>query len=760
MNTGKCSTVSVVGEYCRSRIRKAGGTGFCVHIIRADETQDLPAAVKARCRKGRGYEFPAAGCGLPAASALKIRYFGTWENSGYGIQLKVSAYEILKPETVKGMTAYLSGRHFRGIGPALAKAITDRFGDDTWMILKNHPDKLLSVRGISVAKLEALKRGFRETESINELSVFLSSYGCSTDRISAISRHLGPDAVEIIRANPFAVMDVPGCGFSIADSIARGLDVMLASPQRIKASLVSALRNDSAFTGSMCTHSADAERLAMQLLNTGFAKPPVSQKAYRQVFQACLDEKQISVSDGDLVFLKENEQAETRTALALARLMKHEIPVPLKQKYLQELERCCRQETGRKLSEGQMEACRTSLCSRVSIITGGPGTGKTTILKTVIETYRRVHPGGNVTLMAPTGKAARRMSESAGLPASTIHMKIRYYDREMKYSECAEIPGGLIVVDEMSMVDQYLMDRMMSCIRDDSSHLLMVGDSSQLPSVGPGDVLHELTSSGVIPVSVLTEVFRQADGAGMIVSNAQAINAGSHALACNPHFQLVGAADEQQALEAILHIYREETKIFGIENVALLTPLRHKRIVSVDHMNRLLQDIVNPEADGKPSVQIGGTVFREGDRVIQMKNTIFASNGDIGVLRHIETDEGSGEDASFEIAFENGNAVHYEREDMQNVGLAYALTVHKSQGSEYESVIIPMLSSQKCSLFKRNLLYTACTRGRQRVIIVGDPEAVNWCIDHAEAGMRLTRLGERIRKMCGRIRNENDTERM
>ena len=393
-----------------------------------------------------------------------------------------------------------------------------------------------------------------------------------------------------------------------------------------------------------------------------------------------------------------------------------------------------------RFTDNQKNAVIRSLITRLSIITGGPGTGKTTILKALIEVFRRLHPSDEVILMAPTGKAARRMNQATGYPSSTIHSKLQIYDETKVSSSVLE--QGLVVVDEASMIDSLLMEKLLMSVSSKMNQIVFIGDINQLPSVGPGAVLKDMIGSGSIPVSRLTEIFRQKEGAS-IVENANKVNEGKADLTYDESFELVTVKNEEDAVEKIKGIYAAETSRWGIDNVALLSPLRRtqNRFTCVsDGLNSVLQNEIVPT--GGTAVVFNGIEYRIGDRVMQWKNTEKSSNGDIGAIEDIiQTDDG----LFVKVKWENGNETEETRESMNDIKLAYSISIHKSQGSEYDCCIIPLLSDQICRLFQKNLIYTGITRSKRKCILVTDGDrALDYCVSNNRENRRNTLLMQRI----------------
>ncbi|MBR3354561.1 MAG: AAA family ATPase [Oscillospiraceae bacterium] len=683
MNHPDNETKTVSGTFLYTKNKN--NSDYCINVLETADADLLPASltVKGKNRHGK-YEFIVRGYNLPAVNTLKVNYHGKWESTRYGEQFNVTSFDYVMPTTEKGIISYLCSNRFVGIGRARAKKIVDTYHEKTFDVIRETPEKLLTIRGLTVSIIQNAHDRLVESESFNRLAVFLGTYGVTSEKISMAYAKWGADAEKILSKNPFILTQLPGCGFALADQIARGMNVMLDSDERIMAAIYYALQEES-MKGNLYTDPATLFNESMRLLNEGLETPAVDKAKFRKAFDRCKAKGIICCHGGErFIYSAKNERAEYSTARNLLRLLGNNIPDGKQRDYIKAIYEYRKTPQGSILSDKQVAAVINAICNRVAIITGGPGTGKTTIVKCLISAYRQVEGNdAEVTLIAPTGKAANRMSESTGLPASTIHSRIHMFSDDMDPEQCETLPEGLIVVDEFSMVDMYVMEKMMASIRTTGSHLVMCGDTDQLPSVGPGAVLNQMIRSKVIPTSRLTEIFRQKGGPGLIVENTHKVNTGDTNLTYGEGFTMVNASGEEEALEKILHIYKKEVEQWGTENVALLCPMRRKRVVSVDNINKILQDVCNPRRDGEVSASINGTEFRLGDRVIQTKNTLDASNGDIGVVTDIsiaKNEDGENE-AVFTIRFENREPVIYNRDKMLNVQLAYSLSIHKSQGS-------------------------------------------------------------------------------
>lgn len=696
------------------------------------------------------------GRNIPTTPDMEVVYYGKWEkDKKYGWGFNVSNYEIERPKSSRAIINFLSSNIFKGIGKVQAKALYEAFQSSIFDVIEREPNKLLSVKGMNPKKLGTIVDSYNRNQTMSNLVKFFSQFEVDRDVCVKAYDKFGTEAERKVRENPFILMrEISGIGFKTCDIIARGLNTALDSYERVTSAITQTLKENES-KGDMYMQGKDLQKRALYLLNNGIKDDyHINQSKFQSVFMEAKNNGLYVVRNKNTIMTKEADSAEISIARKLMWLLKNNdcdrqmIERSLKS-YVQNNSRI-------KLSAKQQNAAINSLCYHVAVITGGPGTGKTTIISSIIHTYEDVY-GGNITLLAPTGKAARRMEEATKKPASTIHsaLALRGDDQD----EVEKLQEGLIIIDESSMIDTYLMEKLMDAIPSNKCNVIFVGDVDQLPSVGPGSVLKDMIDSRALPVTRLTETFRQEEG-GTIIENAIRINGGvKNLLWTNDRkfndFVFIGnsigeAIDENRALALITQVFRKEVSIFGIENVALLSPLRSNqkgRIkVCSDEMNKVLQSNINPHSPEKKEYIINNYLFREGDRVMQWKNVDDSSNGDIGDLISISKDDDG--DVVFEIRFENGNTVKYSRDKMESITLAYAMSVHKSQGSEYKSVIIPCLKSQGleggCPLFRRNLLYTAVTRAKKRVIIVGDIDEVNHMIEACETGTRKSYLKLRL----------------
>lgn len=725
-------------RYFSSAISKKFNDNFCIYGSK--DFANIPQGASSLNKAGYA-TIKVLGSNLPRITDWGIQFDGEWKNvKKYGWEFIATSYYLIAPDTKKGIATFLASKAFgaKGVGKQLAEAIVSKFGNDTLNVIEKEPSKLLTVKGVTTDKLGTIVECYKKNIGFSKLCSYLANFGISQNIASKIYGKYEETAIDKIKENPYVIQDIRGVGFKTCEKIARLENVALDSFVRIDGAIREVLKVYCETTGNVCMMYDEFEKQCLNLLNNGYSYEIVPLKALREVLANLHERKQIFCKGNKYVFSKEYEQAEENIAHTIVSLANKKLNVSEK-KIEDAISTFLVKEKTVTFTEKQKNAILNALKNVVSIITGSPGTGKTTILKCIIDCYKALNSDKEVTLLAPTGKAARRMSEATGCDAFTIHSKLGIYD---EFGMIQPLDEGLIIVDESSMIDTLLMEKLIGALRG-NSQIVFVGDIDQLPSVGPGAILAELIKSNVVPTSTLTEIFRQEGGT--IVHNAVKINNGNTELEYDECFELIQTNSEEEAIKYIRKIYSECVTKYGIDETALLTPLRRTqngRFACVsDELNLQLRDVVNPNANMVNSITINGVEYRVGDRVLQWKNTEKSSNGDIGVIKAIsQTDEG----VIVNVDWDNGNNTDEDREAMNDITHAYAMSIHKSQGSEYKCVIIPLLSQHKCRLFKRNLLYTAVTRAKKNVIIVGCKDAIDTCIKTSETNMRLTLLSKRI----------------
>ncbi len=661
---------------------------------------------------------------------------GEWVNDPVrGRQFKAKSVECIPPKSAEGIRRYLASGLIHGIGPVLANRIVDKFGADTIDVLDHHSGRLREIPKVGPKKIESIIKGWREGKGTREVMIFTQTYGISASKASKIYRKYGPDSVAIIKRDPYRLCrDIWGIGFLTADRIALAVGLPKDSPLRARAAIIHTLRTEADESGHCWTSEPDLLLHAQELVG-------ISVEVLAEALKAEIDEGRV-VKEEDRLYLRDLWAAERRVAAKLKDMLSTSPSFasidPDKAVAWWE------KKAGFTLAPAQLRAVRKSISSKVSIVTGGPGVGKTTIIRALVEIFA-ARTGAhkiNVQLGAPTGRAAKRMTESTGAPAQTLHRLLKYNPQtnEFTFNEEKPLPGDVFIFDETSMVDIRLMADLVAALPRRAT-LILVGDTDQLPSVGPGNVLHDLIRSGAIPTSQLTEIFRQ-DNSGLIVRNAHHVNAGEpfETRSGASDFYFIPQDDPAKALDYALdfmvtriprHFHMEP-----LQDVQVLTPMR-RNLLGSENLNAAIQQRLNGTG---PSIQRGGMCFRVGDRVMQLRNNYDKDvfNGDVGFVQGVQT-----ADRSLVVLFD-GKPVEYRAGDLDELTLAYATTIHKSQGSEYPAVIV-LLHRQHFMMLQRNLLYTAITRGRKLVLVIGAAWAVKQAIETNTVRERRTTLAERVK---------------
>ena len=660
---------------------------------------------------------------------------GEWVNDHtHGQQFKARFMRTSAPTSIDGIEKYLGSGMIRGIGPVYAKKMVQAFGEKVFDIIEAEPERLREVTGIGVFRAKRITDAWAEQKIIREIMVFLHSNGVGTARAVRIYKTYGSDAVQVMTENPYRLArDIRGIGFKTADAIAMKLGIEKTAMIRVRAGISYAL-TEAMDDGHCGLPNAELVPLAVELLEIS-----------RELVQTALD---LELSEGTViaasvgktpcVFLAGLYRAEQVIAERLTTLANGMLPWQFidADKALPWVE----QKTGLTLAASQVAAIRLALTSKVLVITGGPGVGKTTIVNSILRILSA--KGVNLLLCAPTGRAAKRMTEATGFEAKTIHRLLEVDPKGGGFKRNAESPleCDLLVIDETSMVDVMLMQALMKAAPDNAA-LLIVGDIDQLPSVGPGQVLADVISSGAVAVVRLTEVFRQA-AQSRIITTAHKINQGSIPDLTKPEgesdFYFVQADDPETAVQRIIELV--QTRIpqrFGLDpirDIQVLCPM-NRGGVGARSLNVELQKALNPAGERK--VERFGWTFAPGDKVMQIENDYDKEvyNGDIGYIDDVDPDDGE-LTASFD-----GRAVVYGFGELDTLVPAYAATIHKSQGSEYPAVVIPVLT-QHYTMLQRNLLYTGVTRGKRLVVLVGQKKAVAIAVKNVSGRRRWSKLNE------------------
>lgn len=691
--------------------------------------------------------FVAVGYDLPQTDSIQIDLEGNWVNSKHGLQLQVERWREVVPPTIEGIRGYLSSGLLKGIGAKTANVIVDRFGLASLDVIENHPERLLEIRGISEEKLEQIKSGYAESKAMRDLMILLSPFKVTPATAMKIYKHFGPGGVALLQQSPFRLCQLSGFGFRRVDDIVQKSGGNLQDPLRVQGAVFYALEKSRSEGGHLFVEANDLIRTALTLLNEKTADPSmrVSAADVQRELTNMILANIVVANSGNIylphVFTQEVETAHKAVEMAMEPIMPINVASVIER---------VKARIGITLSRRQTEAVAMVLQHNLSIITGGPGTGKSTVLKAVVEAYRILYPNRHIVLGAPTGKASRRMAETTGVKdALTLHSILKLHGEDDGWRTQDELDADFVIVDETSMVDMWLAHQLFTRLKP-GTKLLLVGDADQLESVGAGMVFQALIESGVIPVTVLDEIFRQAKDS-MIAYNAKRVKEQDAKLDYGDDFAFIKADDQTQAAELVRTIYRQEIASTGMDQVQILTPFRTTGDASANNLNEAIRAEVNPPSEDRPEVSFGGKLFRLDDRVMQIKNdydvqlrdekgnrvSVGIFNGEIGSV----CDIGSG---TITVDFE-GRFAEYPFESLNELDLCYAMTIHKSQGSEYDTVIIPMLAAHKI-LLSVNLFYTAITRAKRRVILVGQKKALFIALAKSGRAKRNTLLAERIRQ--------------
>ncbi len=701
----------------------------------------------------------AVGIMPPIAPGEKLKITGDWvEHPIYGKQIKVSSCEIEKPTTLSGIEKYLSSGMIRGIGPATAKVLIKAFGEETLDVLYSDPERLLDVPGIGPKRAKMIMESYAEQAQQREAMVFLQSYGVTPNLAVKIFKQYGENVKQVIRQNPYRLVeDIEGVGFKTADRIAASLGIENDSEHRLCAGVKHTLQEATGGTGHCYLPREVLSAYAQQLLGN---EPELIEHTIDDMILSRRLIAQMLPGEGEdivAVYLPQTYHAEVDVARRL-REMIDAMPSTMATDLSAQIDELERME-GVTFHPQQRHAIETAVKSGMTVITGGPGTGKTTIIKCII---RLLSVSGEIALAAPTGRAAKRMSEACGMEAKTLHRLLEYGGEEGDFARTQDNPLEMdtLIIDEMSMVDIFLMRSVLRALVP-GTRLIMVGDSDQLPSVGAGNVLRDILDSGTIPAVELTEIFRQ-DEKSMIVYNAHRINHGEapRLNAKGSDFFFERAASPTDAAQKIVALCADRLpKFLGLDPVKqmqVLSPTK-KGECGVWMLNQMLQSQFNPSASHKSERVRGDTTFREGDKVMQTRNNyqlkwkkegVFAweegqgvFNGDIGFITAIDTQE-----RTVEVQFDDDRIATYEGGDIDDLELAYCISVHKSQGSEFPVVVMPAVGGPPM-LLTRNLLYTAVTRARRMVMIVGREAAIDQMIRNANTRKRYSALCWRLTEL-------------
>ncbi|RQD58783.1 MAG: ATP-dependent RecD-like DNA helicase [Desulfonatronovibrio sp. MSAO_Bac4] len=668
---------------------------------------------------------------------------GQWkEHPKYGRQFIVSEFEQIFPATVNGIKRYLSSGMIKGVGPVMAEKMVKEFGKEVLDILENDPDQLLKIDGLGPKKLEKIISSWEGQREIRTLMLFLQTHQIPTTFAGRIYKKYGSEAVSVIKDNPYSlVYDIRGVGFKTADKMALKLGMAPDSPQRIQAAVIYIL-----FQLSEKGHLFyPAQELTHKVLE---ALEGVDPEIVESALDSLSEAKKIVIEDlpeqgiQKAVYLNLFYRVENEITQRLCGLTRH--PSGLSEKKIKAKISELEEDDRINLTMEQKQAVMDSCLNKAYIITGGPGTGKTTITRMIVRTLKDL--GLKVKLAAPTGRAAKRLSQATGAEAGTIHRMLKYNPAGgFDHNEENKLKADAAIVDEASMLDAQLMNHLLRALPV-TCRLILVGDVNQLPAVGPGDVLNDILSSETLPSSRLTNIFRQARESSIVV-NAHKINIGRFPVSSTKEppqadFFWVVQEDLIRVKELITYMVCDRIpSVYGLDplrDIQVLTPM-HKGEVGTQELNRVLQDKLNP---GEDAIVRGYRSFRVGDRVLQIRNNYEKEvfNGDLGWIKGYDS-----EDAELVVDFE-GRKVIYDLDEVDELTLAYAVSVHKSQGSEYPAVVMPVVT-QHYMLLQRNLIYTGLTRARKLAIIIGSQKAMGIGIRNQGAGRRFTHLRYRLQKV-------------
>ena len=672
------------------------------------------------------------------------------EHKVYGKQFKFSTYKKILPKTSSSLITYIAD-NIKGVGKKTAKNIVDKFGDETVDVIRYQKEKLNGIKGLNTEKIDDINTFFLEEWEKWNVIEFLSDFGISVLVASKIYKVLGTDTINIVKENPYSLLKlVRTLDFEFVDSIAKKLEIPMNSEERVDAGIICAINKVTEF-GHTCIEYDTLKPFAAKMLNVeeseiinGITRLNLDNKIYIE-----------KIDDVDFVFRRSYYLAEENIAKAV---VTHAVAPIASKKYTKQIEKVS-EKNSLVLSKEQVEAISTCLNSSISIITGGPGTGKTTIIKCIIDILEDFKK--DYVLCAPTGRASKRIKETTGKEAKTIHRLLeiaKVDDRDLDALfeiDVKIIEADVVIVDEASMIDSLMMNNLFKAIKP-STQIIFVGDVDQLPSVGPGNVLKDMIASGIVNTVSLKEIYRQSSKSDIIV-NAHKVNNGEYPEFKNKNTDMffIKANSIEQTVSEISSLlsYRLESfaSIDLLKDLQVLTPMKKTDLGTIK-LNTVIQNILNPKSNKKAEKNFNGKTFREGDKVMQIINNYdkkFSQNGeyfdgiyngDIGYIKEIDNVE-----QKIRVVFDEVKDVEYEFDELDQLELAYAVTIHKSQGSEFDYVIIPLYTGYQ-KLFTRNLLYTAMTRAKKMLIIVGNKNIINFMVDNIESKKRKTGLKNQILK--------------
>ena len=678
---------------------------------------------------------------------------GKFEKSKFGIQYAFTSYELTMPKTIAGIEKYLGSGLIRGVGPITAKHIVEHFGKETLEVLEYTPEKLSQIKGISEKKAIEIGFSYREHKEVQNTIMFLQSYNISTNMALKIYNVYREKTTDIVKNNPYKLIeDIDGIGFTTADRIAKNIGIPEDSEFRVRAGLIHVLKLSCEKNGNTYLPKNMLYGEASKALGLEYEE---HQELFDKTFDTlCLDKTCVTLwlENTEIVMLSRYYYYENSIAQKLTWLKNcsksEDVDIDDEIENFQQRNKI-------HLHEEQIKAIKGAIGNGVYVITGGPGTGKTTIIKCILEILENMQK--KVSLVAPTGRASKRMSDSTGREAKTIHRLlevnvIKTSESYFIHNETNPLKTDAVIVDEVSMVDAALMCNLLKALPRDCK-LILVGDKDQLPSVGAGNVLADILASNTIPYCMLTKIFRQGEKS-LIITNAHLINDGKMPLIDNTSmdFFFESKNEPETIKDTIVNLVTNRLpKFLKVEpkEIQVLAPMK-AGVCGIENLNRTLQEKINPPSPTKPQIEVGQTIFRLGDKVMQITNNYdlvwkkqgkFAMeegqgvfNGDIGYITLIDPNSGE-----VNVEFEDGRNCLYTRPDLSDLSLSYAITIHKSQGSEFDTVIIPAIAGPSIIL-TRNLIYTAVTRAKKMVVIVGEKQYLKRMVSNKYTATRFTLL--------------------
>jgi len=685
--------------------------------------------------------------GVAVGESIKIR--GVWaSHPKFGQQFKIQSFEVTLPAAAAGIKKYLASGVIKGIGPSMAARLVKVFGADTLDIIENSPARLQEVDGIGEAKAAMIQQAWQEHHTLRTLMQFLQDMGVQTAYCGKIYKAYGADAVDLIRQDPYVLAeDIPGAGFVIADTIARKLGLENEDPERVRACIRHIILQNAddghtfAEQENLIARCENQFQISRKAIETGIEE----MAAAKVIFVEPIENGEST----NAISMRELYLAETGLASRLQAMLS--VPVSVAKIDPERIAAEVHHKLAINLSEEQLTVVAQVFCHRIAVITGGPGTGKTTLLRSISAIFETM--GRRVLLAAPTGRAARRLSEVAGRKARTIHRLLGYNFTDGGFVRGRNYPldADVVIVDEASMVDTALMYHLIDAVPLSAS-LVMVGDVSQLPAIGPGNVLSDMIDSGRIPVFSLNTIFRQ-DQESAIILNAHKVRRGDFKVGDQPDtidpssdFYFIEENDPDRVARKIVNLCRRELPqnfdFDPILDIQVLTPM-HKGAVGTINLNHMLQKALNRQP---ALVEAAGFAYKAGDKVMHLINDYSKKvyNGDIGVVTGYDRQK-----AELSVDY-YGRNVCYDTNELDQINIAYAISVHKSQGSEYPAVIVPLVT-QHYVMLQRNLLYTAMTRGKKMVILIGTPKALHIAMNNDKPRLRLTSLARRLTQGAERI---------